>query len=112
MIQDDIKDFLISGPAHFKNERWDIKTFVRLQYHDQQVDLRDANSLKIFDQTIQQWVDCSSDLSRVNFFDAHGLTIPVIDPHELMKCKTMLARGEKDTQDVEALRAYVDLNIQ
>ena len=108
LIYNDIKDFIVFGPAQYKDKFWDIK-LLTLNYNGQHIDIGGAYSNKIFDNKTKKWVSSPENLSNVKMFDFYGITVPVVDVNRLIEYKTMLFR-DCDKKDVEAIQRYIKSN--
>lgn len=108
IIYDDIKKFIIFGPAHYKDECWDLK-LVTLNYYGQEIDMGGSTTTKIYNNTTQQWVNVLVDLSKIRIFDVHGIKVPIHDPYDLIEYKKLL-KGDHQKSDIEAISDYVKQN--
>ncbi len=105
IIYDEIKEFIIFGPAHYKDDRWDLE-LVTLNYHGQEIDIGGASTTRIYDDIAQKWIQVPVDLSKTRIFDVHGIKIPIHDPYDLIEYKKLL-QGNHQKSDIEAIANYV-----
>ena len=100
LILDDIKPYVIFGPAHYQDERWDL-LLATLNHEGQEIDISGGDTLKICDARNGEWR-----LNQTNFSDAEqrevlGIKVPVISRKDLIEYKSMLA-GEHQLVDIQA----------
>jgi len=105
VIYDDIKEFIIFGPDHYKDNRWDLK-LVTLNYHGQEIDIGGATTTKIYNDTTKQWINVPVDLSKTRIFYIHGIKVPVHDPSDLIEYKKLL-KGSHQKSDIEAISNHI-----
>jgi len=105
VIIDDIRDYLVFGPIHYKDFQWDTK-FIRLDFHSVGIDFGGAYDTKLYDAEKKEWVHSPVDFSRKREFKVNELKIDVMDPYELIEYKKILAR-DCDKKDVEAMEAFL-----
>lgn len=101
----EVKEFIIYGPSHFKDEAWDLM-LMTLNYQGQLIDLSGAHETKIFDKISGRWQHLDTDFSAVEIKDVFGLPLPIIAFDELLSYKKILAR-DVDLLDIAALSENV-----
>ena len=95
----------ISKPAaHRQEEGWDL-TYVQFIYEGIKVELGNADGPRILDAKAQTWVDLNIDFSRSQVITVLGLDVPVMNPEDLVRYKSLLARPV-DLEDVRAIRQH------
>ncbi len=99
-IVEDVKPFVIFGPARYKDENWELE-LMTLKYDEQEIDIAGANA-KIFNQQTQSWESCSSDLSTVEMKEVFGRIVPVELKDSLLAYKTKIGRAV-DIEDIRQL---------
>lgn len=99
-LVEDVRTFIIFGPAHYKDEDWDLE-LMTLKYRGQEIDLAGTQA-KIFDKQTQSWSSCSSDLKDVEMKEVFGRTVPVESKESLIEYKTKIGRNV-DIEDVRQL---------
>lgn len=104
-IYDEIKEFITFGPAHYKDERWDLK-LVTLNFHGQEIDIGGAYTTKIYDDTLNTWVSVPVDFSKAQTLNIQGMKVSVIDLHDLIEYKKLLS-GTHQMNDIEAVQKYI-----
>lgn len=108
----DIKNYIVYGPAPYKNVVWDLGTQIVLNYEDQLIDIADASNVKICDLKTQQWLDFSSKFNTSQTMKIYGIEVQVIDPHDLIEYKKILYTDNQEHQniDIEAIQQYLAQN--
>ena len=99
-IVDDVKPYIIFGPARYKDENWDLE-LMTLNYQDQEIDIAGTGA-KIFNQKTKQWEPCSGNLENIEMKDVFSRKVPIESKASLIAYKTKLAR-EVDLEDVRQL---------
>jgi hypothetical protein len=97
-ILDDVKPYIIFGPARFKSDKWDL-LLMTLSYQGQEIDISGADSTRIFNAITKEWVLLNETLLTVPLQKIFDLHLPVIPLKNLMYYKKILAR-EVDLIDV------------
>ncbi|MFH2136242.1 MAG: hypothetical protein ABII19_01205 [Patescibacteria group bacterium] len=103
-IAGDAQEFIIYGPAHYIDERWDC-ILMTLNFNGQKIDISGASSMRICDDRTGEWKDMPADLSKAVSKEIYGRTIPVIPPEDLIDYKSMLA-GEHQKEDIMAVSGW------
>lgn len=104
-ILPDINEYIIYGPAHYKNEKWDLD-LITLNYKGQEIDLGGAYKTKIFDDSKQKWIRSPADLSNVFYFEVDGIKVKTVPPHDLIEYKSLLG-GDHQEVDINAVKEYL-----
>lgn len=102
-ILDDIKPYLIFGPAHYQDERWDL-LLATLNHMGQDIDIGGCDSVKIRDARTGEWKNDPSDFSNTEEREIFGLNVPVISRKDLIDYKSMLM-GDHQKVDIQAVQA-------
>ena len=105
-ILDEIKPYLIFGPAHYKDERWDL-LLATLNHEGQEIDISGGDTLKICDARTGEWKLSPTDFSNVEQRGIFDLTVPVIAREDLVSYKSML-QGEHQQIDIQATQNIKD----
>ncbi len=100
-IMDDVKPYIIFGPARFKSDKWDL-LLMTLNYQGQEIDLSGADSAHIFNAMTHEWVLLNENLLNVPSQKIVDLNLPVIPLQNLVYYKKILAR-EVDLIDVRQI---------
>ncbi|EKD71299.1 MAG: hypothetical protein ACD_46C00220G0003 [uncultured bacterium] len=90
-IINEVKPFIIFGPAQFKDDKWDL-FLLTLNYMGQEIDLSGAYTTKIYNNNTHVWEKITTNLAKVNYINIEGLILPVIPRDELILYKKILAR--------------------
>ena len=90
-IQDEVKDFIMYGPAQFKDDTWDLM-LMTLTYNGQLIDLSGAFNTKIFNKNTKEWQPCHVDFSKAEIQKCFDLEVPVIPKDDLLFYKKIIAR--------------------
>lgn len=101
----DINQYIIYGPAHYQDERWDLQ-LITLNYHGQEIDIGGSSQTKIKDIRTGRWKATPSDLSLAVEKEIMGITVPVIEPYDLLEYKKML-KGDHQKQDLKAILTFL-----
>jgi len=96
-----VEPFIVWGPAHFHDERWDLELMM-LKYEGQDIDVCGAEGTKICDARTGIWSNHFSDLKNYEAHVIDGLKIPVIPKRELADYKKLL-KGDHQKIDIEAI---------
>ena len=104
-IYDEVKDFIIFGPANYKDPRWDLK-LMTLNYHDQEIDISGAFKQKIHDDNQQKWLHDPTDFTDLNTIPVDGLGLKVITPTNLLTYKKLLIGGHQAI-DINAVEKFI-----
>jgi len=104
-ILEDVREFIIYGPAHFIDERWDCE-LMTLKFDGQEIDISGATEMKICDARTGEWKQMPTDFTKSVQKEIYGLTVPVISPKDLIIYKSMLI-GEHQKVDIKAASAWL-----
>jgi len=99
-IINDVKEFIVFGPGYHKGKQWHL-IYLKLNYHDQIIEIGDADSTKILDENTQEWVKESPDLNGKKM-EVFGIEVPVIPKEKLIEYKMKLNR-DVDKQDIKEM---------
>lgn len=100
-IVEDVKPYIIFGPARYKDLNWDLE-LMTLLYEGQEIDIAGINS-KIFNQNTGKWEKCPSNIHDVTIIEIYGKKVPVEPIKSLIAYKSKLAR-EVDLEDIKQLQ--------
>lgn len=103
-IFDDVKEYIIYGPAHYVDERWDCK-LLTLKFAGLDIDISGGESMRICDVRTGEWKNMPTDFSQSVQKEVFGVDVPVISPKDLVAYKYMLA-GEHQKEDISAVSAW------
>ncbi|OGY94629.1 MAG: hypothetical protein A2406_02270 [Candidatus Komeilibacteria bacterium RIFOXYC1_FULL_37_11] len=103
-IIEDLKGFIVYGPKHYIDERWDCKSLT-LNFNGQEIDISGGNNIKICDARTGKWEKMPTDFSASILKEIYGITIPIVSPADLIAYKSMLT-GEHQKEDIEAVSAW------
>lgn len=101
-IVNDVKPYIIFGPARFKSDKWDLM-LMTLNYQGQEIDLSGADSTHIFNERTGKWIKICEDLATAPMKKVFDLNLPVISYQSLVNYKKILSR-EVDLIDIEQMR--------
>ena len=99
-IETEVKPYIIFGPAHYKDENWDLQ-LMTLLYEGQEIDIAGTKA-KIFNKQTKKWENCSGDLHNVEIHDVYGKKVPIEQIGTLVAYKKKLSR-DVDLEDVKQL---------
>ncbi|MEK7095317.1 MAG: hypothetical protein AAB917_01525 [Patescibacteria group bacterium] len=99
-ILDDIRPYIIFGPAHYQDERWDL-LLATLNYEGQEIDISGGDTLKICDVRTGEWKFNPTNFFNVEQREIFGIAVPVIAREDLITYKSML-QGEHQQVDIQA----------
>jgi hypothetical protein len=103
----DVKEFIISEPKHYSDEKWDCNTLV-LNYHGQEIDISDIETLRMSNKDETEWLQTKD---RYRAFpnlikNIEGIGVSFIDPRDLLAYKKEL-NGEHQLMDIQAIENYI-----
>src|SRR3989338_1932174 len=104
-IQEEITSFIMYGPVRHKDKKWDL-LLVTLDHNGQKIDISGGSTTKIFNDEKQEWMHSPTNYSLSRKMIFQGMTIPVIDPYELVEYKKLL-EGNHQKEDIKAVEAYI-----
>jgi|SRR3989344_4415001 len=108
-----VKDYIIAGPKHYKNDKWDCTT-LSLNYNGQDVDLTDVDTLMMNRKDGTGWIRNKEIYQKYpNIIkEVDGISISLMDPRVLLEYKQELG-GEHQESDLKFLRNYIkDNNLE
>ena len=108
-ISDAVKEYVIYGPAHYQNGKWDL-TLMTLNYHGQEIDIGGGDDPKVSNQERTKWILIPTDFSHFVPMTVDGLDIKVIPPEELIAYKKHLD-GDHQKLDIRAAKQYIESHI-
>jgi len=109
-IYGEVKDFIIFGPANYKDARWDLK-LMTLNYHGQEIDISGAFEQKIHDDNQQKWLHDPTDFTDLNTIPFDGLDLKVITPENLLAYKKLLI-GDHQAIDIKAVEKFISQKLE
>ena len=96
----------VSKPAkHYieEAEGWNVK-YVQFKYEGTKIEIGSSKDVKIFDISLNEWIDLKVDFSKIEYRSVYGINIPLMAKEDLINYKKVLARPV-DLHDIEAIRA-------
>ncbi|MFA4819678.1 MAG: hypothetical protein WC613_01830 [Candidatus Aenigmatarchaeota archaeon] len=99
----DVRPYIVFGPAHHRDERWDI-LLMTLEYKGQEIDIDGGYGIKICDARTGKLVPVPTDFSHYEEREIFGLKVPVIPREDLIAYKRMLV-GEHQQVDIQSVEA-------
>jgi hypothetical protein len=106
LLANELSEFLTFGPEHSIGEYCDCQ-IVGFSYHEQEIELSGAESMRIKDPSSQEWLAWPTDLSRVEYRSVFGITVPVMAREQLIAYKRLAGRDTDllDVQELESCKA-------
>ena len=101
-ILDAVKPFVTFGPAHYQDERWDLR-LMTLCHEGQEIDISGADNLKICDARTGQWQKSQTDFSQAKPREVFEILAPVVAKNELITYKSMLL-GDHQKIDIQTVK--------
>jgi hypothetical protein len=107
VIVPQVREFVVAGPKHYLNEKWDCTT-LSLLYHGQDIDLTDVDTLLMRDKDDTAWIrnkdifEAFPDVKK----DVDGIRVTLMHPRVLLAYKEHLS-GEHQEFDQRFLEGYV-----
>jgi hypothetical protein len=106
IILPEISQYITFCPTHWNGDgKWDCEMMC-LSYHDQEIDISGTDILKMSNKERTSWIDRSSSSFDTVDFDIDGITVKVMNPHELVKYKKELDGGHQ-LFDIKAIQKYI-----
>ena len=93
--------FIIYGPAHYTDERWDLQ-MMTLNYYGQDIDVCGCHHTRICDATTSIWTDWPTDLAQTECVAVGDLQLCIIPKRMLASYKKMLV-GAHQQVDIAAV---------
>ena len=102
-----VREYIIAGPKHYKNEKWDCMT-LSLNYHGQDIDITDASTLLMTNREGTEWIENRKIYQKYpdNIIDFDGINIPLMHPKILIEYKKELS-GKHQEDDIRFLESYI-----
>lgn len=107
-ILPDVKNYIIFGPARYKDENWDL-WLMTLRYCEQEIDISGAHEAQIFDKINNDWFWLQTDFSKSNLQEIFGILVPVVAKKELVEYKSRLRR-DVDLIDIKEISNYYSIS--
>ena len=106
-IVSETKDYIIAGPKHYSNEKWDCDT-LSLNYQGQDIDLTDVDTLRMSNKMKTEWVSPKEKYYVHNpvIKNVEGIDVALFDPRDLIAYKKELD-GDHQTIDIDAVEKYI-----
>ncbi len=106
-----VKDYVIAGPKHYENNKWNCTT-LSLNYHGQDIDLTDADTLLMSKKDGTGWIKNKEIYQKYPdvIKDVYGVQISLMDPRVLIEYKKELD-GEHQESDIKFLENNVARKI-
>lgn len=101
VILADIKPYIIYGPDHYVDARWDEQV-ITFNYEDQEIDIGGGDTVKICDARTGKWRNMHTDFENVERKEVFGEVVPVISREHLVEYKSMLD-GDHQQIDIKAI---------
>lgn len=105
-----VKDYIIAGPKHYKNDKWDCTT-LSLNYEGQSIDMTDADTLLMSKKDSTGWIRNKEIYQKYPNVvkDVGGINVSLMDPRVLLEYKQEL-EGEHQESDRKFLEQYIKSN--
>jgi hypothetical protein len=105
-IISEVSDYIIAGPKHYLNEKWDCDT-LSINYLGQDIDITDVDTLQMSDLEKNKWIQ----VKEIRLYDGiktniNGINVSIMDPRDLIAYKKELD-GEHQLIDIEAVQKYI-----
>lgn len=103
-----VKEFIISEPKHYLNEKWDCTT-LSLNYYGQEIDLTDVNTLLMKDN--KKWIKNKEIYEKYPSVTKkiNGIQVTLMHPKVLLEYKKHLD-GDHQKSDRKFLSEYIAKN--
>jgi len=100
-IYDDIKPYLIYGPDHYIDEKWDAQ-LATLNYKGQEMDISGATKGKMSNKDKSLWLPYPCDFNKITYQKVFNIEVPVIPREDLIAYKKELD-GEHQLIDIKSI---------
>lgn len=102
-----IKDYVVAGPKHYKNDKWDCDT-LSLNYNGQDIDLTDVDTLLMSNKDGSGWIRNKEIYQKYpdTAIDFDGVNVSLMNPRALLEYKQELD-GEHQEFDRKFLEKYI-----
>ncbi len=107
VIVESTKDYIVVGPKHYVTDKWNCVT-LSLNYHGQDIDLTDADTLLMSDITSTKWIENKKIYESYPSINKQvaDFSICLMHPKVLMEYKKELS-GEHQEYDLNFLKKYI-----
>lgn len=102
-----VKEFIAIGPTHYLNEKWDCTT-LSLNYHGQDIDLTDVDTLLMRSNNGREWVRSKEIYKKYpnQTVRVDDISITLMHPQVLLEYKKHLS-GKHQEYDRKFLKEYI-----
>ncbi len=102
-----VKDYIVAGPKHYKNDKWDCDT-LSLNYKGQDIDLTDVDTLLMSKKDGSGWIRNKEIYQKYpdSVKEVDGVAVSLMDPRALLEYKRELD-GEHQESDRKFLEEYI-----
>ena len=102
-----VKDYIVAGPKHYKNDKWDCDT-LSLNYKGQDIDFTDADTLLMSKKDGSGWIRNKEIYQRYPdiSIEFDGVNVSLMSPQALLEYKQELD-GEHQESDRKFLEEYI-----
>jgi hypothetical protein len=102
-----VHGFIATGPKHYLNEKWDCTT-LSLEYHGQEIDLTDVDTLLMRSQEGTEWIRNREIYEKWPDIkiSVDGTVVTLMHPRVLLEYKKHLS-GEHQDFDRKYLEEYI-----
>lgn len=97
--------YITYGPKHYKDKQWDL-TYVKFDYHGQDVEVGSDKECKIYDSQQSKWVVQSIDFDDYQRHKIFGVELKVMSKNNLIAYKKQLSR-DVDIDDIAQINENV-----
>lgn len=103
-----VKEYITIGPKYYKNDKWDCTT-LSLNYHGQDIDLTDVDTLLMKRRDGSGWVKNKDIYEKYpnKIVEVDGVKISLMNPKVLLEYKQELD-GEHQEFDRKYLQEYIE----
>lgn len=110
VILSDVKEYIIAGPKHYLNEKWNCNT-LSLNYQKQDIDLTDIDTLLMTNKEKTEWIQVKNNFRKYppKKLIFENIEISLMDPRDLIGYKKHLD-GEHQLIDIQAVEEYIKNN--
>ena len=105
-----VKDYVVIGPKHYKNDKWDCTT-LSLNYKGQDIDMTDVDTLLMSKKDGTGWIRNKEIYQKYPnvIKDVSSIKVSLMDPRVLLEYKQELD-GEHQENDIKFLEQYIKSN--
>lgn len=101
-LEEELKEYIEFGPAHHKDEHWDL-VFIKLNYKGQQIEFGDADNTRYFASQTNEWIQEEIDFTKSTDMEFEGIRLPVMPKQHLISYKQRLNR-KVDQIDIKGIQ--------